>query len=51
MEEAILASGLDKNEVVLVRVAVELRMGCRKICESGESVVAKKLVEELEKRE
>jgi hypothetical protein len=51
MEEAILTSGLDRQEAGLIRVAVELRMGSRKMTESGESLVAKKLVEELEKRE
>ena len=51
MEEAILASGLDKQEASLLRAAVELRMGSRKMTESGDSLVARKVVEELEKRE
>lgn len=50
-EEAVLASGLEKREVGLIRSAVELRMGSRKMTESGESLIARKLVEELEKRE
>jgi hypothetical protein len=51
MDEAILASGLDKSEVGLIRSAVELRMGSRKMDESGESLIPKRLVEEFEKRE
>jgi hypothetical protein len=50
-EEAVAASGLDRREVSLIRSAVELRMGSRKMTESGESLIPKKLVEELEKRE
>jgi hypothetical protein len=51
MEEAITKSGLDRPEVTVVRFAVELRAGSRKVSESTEGLVAKKLVEELEKRE
>ena len=50
-EEAVAASGLDRREVGLIRFAVELRIGSRKMTESGESLIPKKLVEELEKRE
>jgi hypothetical protein len=50
-EEAVAASGLETPEVGLIRSAVELRMGSRKTSESGDSLVPKKLVEELEKRE
>ena len=50
-EEAVAASALDRREVNLIRSAVELRMGSRKMTESGETLIAKKLVEELEKRE
>ena len=51
MEEAVLASGLDRREVGLIRSAVELRMTSRRMTESDESLIPKKLVEELEKRE
>jgi hypothetical protein len=51
LEEAVAASGLDRREVGLIRSAVELRIGSRKMTESGESLIPKKLVEELEKRE
>jgi hypothetical protein len=51
MEEAILTSGLDRQETGLIQEAVKLRMKSRKMTESGESLVTKKLVEELEKRE
>ena len=51
MEEAVLASGLDRREVGLIRSAVELRMGSRRMTDSDESLIPKKLVEELEKRE
>jgi len=50
-DEAVAASGLNRREVNLIRSAVELRMGSRKMTESGESLTPKKLVEELEKRE
>ena len=50
-QEAVAASGLDRREVGLIRSAVELRTGSRKMTESGESLIPKKLVEELEKRE
>jgi hypothetical protein len=50
-EEAVAASGLDRREVGLIRSAVELRIGSRKMTESGEFLIPKKLVEELEKRE
>ena len=50
-EEAVAASGLDRREVNLIRSAVELRMGSRRMAESGESLIPKKVVEELEKRE
>jgi len=50
-EEAVAASGLETREVGLIRCAVELRIGSRRMTESGESLVPKKVVEELEKRE
>jgi len=50
-EEAVTASGLETREVGLIRSAVELRIGSRRMTESGESLVPKKVVEELEKRE
>lgn len=51
MEEAIAKSGLVGQEVSVVRFAIELRAGCRKASEANEALVAKKVVEELEKRE
>jgi hypothetical protein len=50
-EEAVAASGLDRREVGLIRSAVELRIGSRKMTESGEFLIPKKLVDEQEKRE
>jgi hypothetical protein len=50
-EEAVSSSGLDRQQIGLIRSAVELRMGSRQMTESGESLIPKKLVEELEKRE
>jgi hypothetical protein len=50
-EEAITKSGLEAQEVSVIRFAVELRAGSRKVTEGNEVVVVKKLVEELEKRE
>lgn len=50
-EEAITKSGLEAQEVSVIRFAVELRAGSRKVTEGNEAIVVKKLVEELEKRE
>lgn len=51
LDEAIEQSQLDKKEVGVVRVAVELQAGTRKAVESGETLDLRKIVDELERRE
>lgn len=51
LDDAIHASGLEGDEVAIVKVAMELRPGSRRATESGDSVDMKRLAGELEKRE
>lgn len=51
LDEAIEASGLGKDEVGVMTVAIELRAGCRKGVESGVGIDLKQVMQDLERRE
>jgi hypothetical protein len=51
MDEAIATAGLDKDELGVIKIAVELRCGSRRVGENREGIEGKKLTEEFERRE